>query len=140
MTTKTVAALVAVITLATTALVAGVTLIAGAASACPTALSARSPWTRPPTSAFLPEPSTDDAVAFDCSSQVLARAATWLAAWQGGPVPYLSSSDPATWFDGYRRDCSGYASMALGLPRPGLDTAALAAFRVLRGSRSASSV
>jgi hypothetical protein len=42
-------------------------------------------------------------------------------------VPYLSSNDPTTWFDGYRRDCSGYASMALGLPGPGLDTAALAA-------------
>lgn len=42
-------------------------------------------------------------------------------------MPYLSSIDPATWFNGYRRDCSGYASMALGLPGPGLDTAALAA-------------
>ena len=50
---------------------------------------------------------------------VLAHAATWLTAWGGGPVPYLSSSDPATWFHGYRRDCSGYASMALGLPGPG---------------------
>jgi hypothetical protein len=57
---------------------------------------------------------------------VLARAATWLTAWAGGPVPYLSSNDPATWLDGYRRDCSGYASMALGLPGPGLDTAGLA--------------
>lgn len=45
----------------------------------------------------------------------------------GGPVPYLSSADPTTWFNGYRRDCSGYASMALGLPGPGLDTAGLAA-------------
>src|SRR5262245_34792558 len=25
---------------------------------------------------------------------VLVRAATWLHAWNGGPVPYLSSSDP----------------------------------------------
>jgi hypothetical protein len=58
---------------------------------------------------------------------VLGRAATWLTAWSGRPVPYLSSADPATWFDGYRRDCSGYTSMALGLPRPGLDTAGLAA-------------
>jgi hypothetical protein len=58
---------------------------------------------------------------------VLARAATWLTAWGGGPVPYLSSPDPATWFNGYRRDCSGYASMALGLAGPGLDTAGLAA-------------
>jgi hypothetical protein len=58
---------------------------------------------------------------------VLARAATWLTAWNDGPVPYLSSDDPATWLHGYRRDCSGYASMALGLPRPGLDTGGIAA-------------
>jgi len=58
---------------------------------------------------------------------ILARAAGWLTGWSGGPVPYSSSSDPTTWFDGYRRDCSGYASMALGLPGPGLDTGGLAA-------------
>ncbi len=58
---------------------------------------------------------------------VLARAGLWLTAWDGGPVPYLSSADPTTWFNGYRRDCSGYASMALGLPGPGLDTPGLAA-------------
>jgi hypothetical protein len=58
---------------------------------------------------------------------VLSRAATWLTAWQGGPVPYSMSTDPAAWFGGYRRDCSGYASMALGLPAPGLNTAGLAA-------------
>jgi len=50
-----------------------------------------------------------------------------LTAWSGGPVPYLSSADPATWFNGYRRDCSGYASMALGVASPGLDTGGLAA-------------
>jgi hypothetical protein len=58
---------------------------------------------------------------------VLERARTWLTAVNGGPVPYMSSTDPTTWFGGYRRDCSGYASMALGLPGPGLDTAQLAA-------------
>src|SRR5262249_55150771 len=52
---------------------------------------------------------------------ILARAATWLTAWGGGPVPYLSSNDPVMWLGGYRRDCSGYASMALGLASPGLD-------------------
>ena len=57
----------------------------------------------------------------------LTRAATWLTARGGGPVPYLSSADPATWFGGYRRDCPGYVSMALGLAGPGLDTAGLAA-------------
>jgi hypothetical protein len=58
---------------------------------------------------------------------VFARAASWLTAWRGGPVPYLSSGDPGTWFRGYRRDCSGYVSMALGLPGPGLNTSGLAA-------------
>jgi hypothetical protein len=58
---------------------------------------------------------------------VLARAATWLTAWRGGPVPYSMSTDPADWFGGYRRDCSGYASMTLGLPGPGLTTSGLAA-------------
>ncbi len=57
---------------------------------------------------------------------VLTRAATWLTAWHGGPVPYLSSGDPGTWFNGYRRDCSGYASMSLGVPGPGLTSAGLA--------------
>jgi len=57
---------------------------------------------------------------------VFARAQSWLTAWSGGPVPYLSSGEPADWFDGYRRDCSGYMSMALGLEGPGLNTAGLA--------------
>jgi hypothetical protein len=65
----------------------------------------------------------------DCAAgeEVLARAQTWLHAWNGGPVPYLSSGNPSDWFGGYRRDCSGYASMALGLKGPGLNTAGLAA-------------
>lgn len=58
---------------------------------------------------------------------VFARAQSWLTAWSGGPVPYLSSGDPGDWFRGYRRDCSGYVSMALGLDGPGLNTAGLAA-------------
>ena len=70
---------------------------------------------------------TNPAAACPGGATVLARADTWLTAWHGGPVPYLSSSDPTTWFGGYRRDCSGYASMALGLPGPGLNTAGLAA-------------
>jgi hypothetical protein len=73
-------------------------------------------------------PSDTVAAAAGCGDGgVLARAASWLTAWAGGPVPYASGSDPSTWFGGYRRDCSGYASMVLGLPGPGLDTAALAA-------------
>jgi hypothetical protein len=58
---------------------------------------------------------------------VLDRAAIWLTAWDGGPVPYSSSADAQSWFDGYRRDCSGYTSMALGLSGPGMTTTALAA-------------
>jgi hypothetical protein len=57
---------------------------------------------------------------------VFQRAQWWLTAWSGGPVPYLSSGDSADWFRGYRRDCSGYVSMALGLPGPGLNTLGLA--------------
>jgi hypothetical protein len=76
-----------------------------------------------------PAPSATAAAGEPCtdSAAVLARAAGWLTAWNGGPVPYLSSADPTTWFGGYRRDCSGFVSMALGLPGPGLDTAGLAA-------------
>jgi hypothetical protein len=58
---------------------------------------------------------------------VFARAQTWLTAWTGGPVPYLASASPEDLFHGYRRDCSGFVSMALGLPGPGLNTTGLAA-------------
>jgi hypothetical protein len=61
------------------------------------------------------------------AATVFGRAQSWLTAWAGGPVPYLSSGDPADWFQGYRRDCSGYVSMALGLAGPGLNTSGLAA-------------
>ncbi|MER6030463.1 hypothetical protein [Streptomyces sp. NPDC001851] len=50
------------------------------------------------------------------------RAKTWLTADNGKPVPY---SQERNWTDGYRQDCSGYASMALGLPKPGPNTIAL---------------
>ncbi|MBD0420345.1 hypothetical protein H0H10_14535 [Streptomyces sp. TRM S81-3] len=55
--------------------------------------------------------------------QTLQRAATWLTADNGRPVPYHQGS---YWRDGYRQDCSGYASMALGLPTPGTNTVGLA--------------
>ncbi|MBG0568233.1 NlpC/P60 family protein [Actinoplanes aureus] len=61
------------------------------------------------------------------AATVFGRAQSWLTAWSDGPVPYLSSGDPADWFQGYRRDCSGYVSMALGLEGPGLNTSGLAA-------------
>ncbi|MDQ1295945.1 MAG: hypothetical protein QG608_3832 [Actinomycetota bacterium] len=58
--------------------------------------------------------------------QIRRRAASWQTTWHNGPVPYLSSVNPTDWFQGYRRDCSGYVSMVLGLPGPGLTTGQLA--------------
>jgi hypothetical protein len=74
-----------------------------------------------------PNPGGGTAIGCPRGQAALARAATWLTAWNGAPVPYSMNTDPSTWFGGYRRDCSGYASMALGLPGPGLNTAGLAA-------------
>lgn len=51
--------------------------------------------------------------------QVLNRAQKWID--QGG-IPYSQSA----YHEGYRTDCSGYASMALGLDAPGLNTVGLA--------------
>ncbi|MET8979420.1 hypothetical protein ABZX85_27835 [Streptomyces sp. NPDC004539] len=58
--------------------------------------------------------------------RTLERAATWLTANGGRPVPY---SQTAHWSDGYRQDCSGYVSMALGLRTPGETTVGLAGNR-----------
>ncbi|MEJ8642221.1 hypothetical protein WKI68_13630 [Streptomyces sp. MS1.HAVA.3] len=55
-------------------------------------------------------------------AEVLARAKTWLTANNGRPVPYSQNKH---WKDGYRQDCSGYVSMALGLAKPGPNTVAL---------------
>ncbi|PNE36541.1 hypothetical protein [Streptomyces noursei] len=60
--------------------------------------------------------------------EMLARAATWLTADNGAQVPY---SQAKVWKDGYRQDCSGYVSMALGLPTPGTNTVGLASDRGL---------
>lgn len=61
--------------------------------------------------------------------RTLERAAIWLTANNGRPVPY---SQGRHWRDGYRQDCSGYASMALGLPAPGTNTKGLAERRRTR--------
>ncbi|MFC7303705.1 hypothetical protein ACFQVC_05675 [Streptomyces monticola] len=61
--------------------------------------------------------------------EALKRAATWLTANGGGPVPYSQSSN---WKDGYRQDCSGYVSMALGLGAPGTNTVGLTSSRITR--------
>lgn len=55
-------------------------------------------------------------------AEALQRASTWLTANGGGRVPY---SQAKIWKDGYRQDCSGYVSMALGLPTPGTNTVGL---------------
>jgi hypothetical protein len=74
----------------------------------------------------IPPSNSADGVCVDTSA-VFKRAKSWLTAWpDGGPVPYLSSNAPGALFHGYRRDCSGYVSMALGLPGPGLSTVDLA--------------
>ncbi|MGW6984869.1 hypothetical protein ACWGE1_36370 [Streptomyces sp. NPDC054932] len=72
------------------------------------------PWS-PSAEAFLAAPRISRA-------QVLARAKTWLTADNGRPVPY---SQTEHWKDGYRQDCSGYVSMALGLAKPGPNTVGL---------------
>ncbi|QIY56435.1 hypothetical protein HEP86_20270 [Streptomyces sp. RPA4-5] len=59
-------------------------------------------------------------------AEMLNRAATWLTANNGAQVPY---SQAKVWKDGYRQDCSGYVSMALGLPTPGTNTVGLATNR-----------
>lgn len=111
--------------LATTALTA--MLCAGSL-----ALNAPSAPAAAPPSATLAAPATGAfeapaVAAFEAAprltrAQVLARAKTWLTADKGRPVPY---SQNKRWKDGYRQDCSGYASMALGLAKPGPNTVSL---------------
>ncbi|HEX7305038.1 hypothetical protein [Lentzea sp.] len=55
--------------------------------------------------------------------EIINRANGWLTANNGTRVPY---SQDRTWSDGYRQDCSGYASMAARLDQPGPNTVGLA--------------
>ncbi|GAB3715322.1 hypothetical protein GCM10028815_32960 [Mariniluteicoccus flavus] len=64
----------------------------------------------------------------EARQRVLNRAATWLTANNGKPVPYSQSR----YFQGYRTDCSGYTAMALELSRPGTNTVGLASSSVSR--------
>lgn len=48
--------------------------------------------------------------------EIIARVKTWVDA--NPQVPY----DEGGWYQGYREDCSGFVSMAWGLPQPGLTT------------------
>ncbi|MGW0737925.1 hypothetical protein [Streptomyces sp. NPDC002851] len=61
--------------------------------------------------------------------EALARAATWLTANNGGPVPYSQSKN---WKDGYRQDCSGYVSMALDLGAPGTNSVGLTSPKIAK--------
>ncbi|GAA4388069.1 hypothetical protein GCM10023088_61020 [Actinomadura verrucosospora] len=60
----------------------------------------------------------------DARSKVIARARTWHPH-TGRRVPYSQTST----HNGYRTDCSGYVSMALGLPKPGTNTVGLTSSR-----------
>ncbi|MDN3357835.1 hypothetical protein [Actinomadura sp. DC4] len=53
--------------------------------------------------------------------QVMARAETWHP-----HTPQRIPYNQGAYHNGYRTDCSGYASMALGLPAPGTNTVGLA--------------
>ncbi|MCG6494056.1 C40 family peptidase [Kitasatospora sp. A2-31] len=55
-------------------------------------------------------------------AEEIRRAKVWLTDNAGRAVPY---SQKKTWKDGYRQDCSGYASMALKLPKSGPNTVSL---------------
>ncbi|NGY64866.1 hypothetical protein G7043_38725 [Lentzea sp. NEAU-D13] len=54
--------------------------------------------------------------------EIINRANSWLTANNGTRVPYDQNR---TWTDGYRQDCSGYASMAAKLDKPGPNTVEL---------------
>ncbi|MFJ3877511.1 hypothetical protein ACIPW5_08655 [Streptomyces sp. NPDC090077] len=95
-----------------------------ATAALTTLLSLGSLALTAPTAPAAPNPATASAEAAPRISraEVLARAKTWLTANNGRPVPYFQNK---YWKDGYRQDCSGYASMALGLRKPGPNTVSL---------------
>src|SRR5690348_7908949 len=118
MTTKALlCVVVAVVGIVFACAVGGALLVGGVAAACGVAGSGGSPGVVSPSAGWqagsmgpqrcggiCPEASGEaGSVACVSGEAVLARAAMWLTAWDGGPVPYLSSTDPATWFDGYRR-------------------------------------
>jgi cell wall-associated NlpC family hydrolase len=99
--------------------VAGVYQFTGASSA---------PSARPPAQVARPNAAVQAmpqdmtvAAAKITRAQVLARAQTWHPH-TASRIPYSQSKT----YGGYRTDCSGYASMALALPKPGPNTVGLA--------------
>jgi len=106
---------------------------ASAAPGVPAAPPAPRPYLAGSVTAVQPDSRSQDAISRQAIPQVTtdrlrSRAETWLTAYQNGTkkVPYDTNST----FQGYRMDCSGYVSMALGLPGPGLDTGGLASSSV----------
>ena len=92
----------------------GALAVAGAAVFAPVAAQAS------------PAPAAPTAVTPAISaSTIFANAETWHPH-TASRVPYSQSAT----HNGYRTDCSGYASMALGLAKPGLNTVGLAASSV----------
>jgi hypothetical protein len=91
----------------------GALAVAAATAFAPTAALA-SPRTAPAAAGTT-------AVPMISGAQVIARAETWHPH-TAQRIPYSQ----AVTHGGYRTDCSGYVSMALGLPAPGLNTIALA--------------
>ncbi|NYV73031.1 hypothetical protein [Streptomyces sp. UH6] len=113
---------------AATTILAGALLVGGVVSGPATAHSSPARQTATEQSA---ESAGSPRAALSTRAQTLQRARTWLTANKGRPVPYSQS---ARWRDGYRQDCSGYASMALGLAKGrwgGPNTVALARTRSL---------
>ncbi|MGV9268199.1 hypothetical protein ACWDRR_26445 [Kitasatospora sp. NPDC003701] len=73
----------------------------------------------PPTAAVTDRAGDAAAVA---AAEEIRRAKIWLADNAGTSVPY---SQKKNWKDGYRQDCSGYASITLKLPKSGPNTVSL---------------
>ncbi|MET8546542.1 hypothetical protein ABZW03_38895 [Kitasatospora sp. NPDC004799] len=109
--------------LAAAALLGSLTLSAPAVAATATAPAVAATATAPAGDTALVQEQDQRAGAPKITrAEEIRRAKVWLTANGGRPVPY---SRQKVWKDGYRQDCSGYASMALGLPKSGPNTVKL---------------
>src|SRR5262245_16479991 len=100
----------------------GTLAIAGAAVFAPVTAQASAPAAPAAVSAATGTPALAPLIA---RSDVIARAETWHPH-TDQRIPYSQTA----YHDGYRTDCSGYASMALGLATPGPNTVGLASSSV----------
>ncbi len=103
----------------------GALAVAGATAFAPIAAQAAPLTAVTSTKATSPAAPASKAAPAIARATVIANAETWHPH-TASRIPY---SQTAT-HNGYRTDCSGYASMALGLRRPGLNTVGLAASSV----------